>query len=42
MSTLSVDTITEQSTGNGVQISGHVIQVQQTFGTTSVTTTSAC
>ena len=41
MSTLSVDTITEKSTGNGVQISGHVIQVQQTTGTTSVTTTSA-
>jgi len=28
MSTLSVDTITEQTTGNGVQIAGHTIQTQ--------------
>lgn len=26
MSTLSVDTITEKTTGNGVQISGHIVQ----------------
>ena len=34
MSTLSVDTITEQTTGGGVKIAGHVIQVVQgTFST---------
>ena len=27
MSTLSVDTITEKTTGNGVNITGHVVQV---------------
>jgi hypothetical protein len=29
MSTLYVDTITEKTSGNGVQIPGHVVQVQQ-------------
>ena len=33
MSTLSVDTITEQTTNNGVQITGHVIQVVSTTKT---------
>ena len=33
MSTLSVDTITEQTTNNGVQIAGHVIQVVSTTKT---------
>ena len=28
MSTLYVDTITEKTSGNGVQIPGHVVQVQ--------------
>jgi len=30
MSTLYVDTITEKTSGNGVQITGHVVQVQTT------------
>ena len=29
MSTLYVDTITEKTSGNGVQIPGHVVQVVQ-------------
>ena len=37
MSTLSVDTITEQTTGGGVKIAGHVIQVVQ--GNASASTT---
>ena len=37
MSTLSVDTITEQTTGGGVKIAGHVIQVVQ--GNTSAVST---
>ena len=44
MSTLYVDTITEKTVGNGVQIPGHVVQVvsnivtgQQTFSSTSPT-----
>ena len=43
MSTLSVDTITEQTTGGGVNIPGHVIQIQSTTktDTQSITGTTA-
>jgi hypothetical protein len=37
MSQLFVDTITEKTSGNGVQIPGHVIQVQQAFLNTTAT-----
>ena len=42
MSILKVDTINERTTGNGVAIPGHVIQVQHTVNTTQnlVNTTS--
>ena len=40
MSTLFVDTINEQTSGNGVEIPGHVIQVQSVSGSTSAETTS--
>ena len=40
MSTLKVDTITEKTSGNGVQIAGHVIQVVSTTSTTSTTMTA--
>ena len=42
MSILKVDTINEKTTGNGVQIAGHVLQVQQGVMTSrvQVTTTS--
>jgi hypothetical protein len=42
MSQLYVDTITEKTSGNGVQIPGHVVQVVQThFDTKSSTTTAS-
>ena len=37
MSTLYVDTITEKTAGNGVQIPGHVVQVVQYFDKGSLT-----
>ena len=40
MSTLSVDTITEKTTGNGVKIAGHVLQVLQATSTTQTSTNS--
>ena len=40
MSILKVDTINEKTTGNGVQIPGHVIQVQ-VGGSTGYTTTTS-
>lgn len=40
MSTLYVDTITEKTAGNGVQIAGHVVQVLQAVKTDTFTTTS--
>jgi len=39
MSTLYVDTINEKTSGNGVQIPGHVVQVVQATTTTPVTIT---
>ena len=36
MSTLKVDTINEKTTGNGVQIAGHVVQYSQTETSTSL------
>ena len=40
MSTLYVDTITEKTAGNGVQIAGHVVQVKhQTFATNTIIST---
>ena len=36
MSTLYVDTITEKTAGNGVQIPGHVVQMQNSFGDTII------
>jgi hypothetical protein len=42
MSTLYVDTITEKTAGNGVQIAGHVVQVQSfTIPNTQVTNTTS-
>ena len=41
MSTLSVDTITEQTTGGGVKIAGHVIQVVNAEKLDTATTNSA-
>ena len=41
MSILKVDTINEKTTGNGVVIPGHVIQVKEVFTTTAVTLTPA-
>ena len=41
MSTLYVDTITEKSSGNGVQIPGHVVQVVSSTYSTAGSTTSA-
>ena len=40
MSTLYVDTITEKTSGNGVQIPGHVVQVVQGEYSTTVTASS--
>jgi hypothetical protein len=40
MSTLYVDTITEKTVGNGVQIPGHVVQVVQSTYVTETSTTS--
>jgi len=40
MSTLYVDTITEKTAGNGVQIPGHVVQVQQVVTTAGQTSSS--
>ena len=40
MSTLSVDTITEQTTGSGVKIAGHVVQVATDLDTTTMTLSS--
>ena len=41
MSTLYVDTINEKTSGNGIEIPGHVLQVAQTIKTDTFTTTSA-
>ena len=38
MSILKVDTINEKTTGNGVQIAGHVVQVKQTVVTNTFST----
>jgi len=40
MSILKVDTINEKTTGNGVHIAGHVIQVVSTTSTTSTSMTA--
>lgn len=40
MSTLYVDTITEKTAGNGVQIAGHVVQVVNATYSTQTSTTS--
>jgi hypothetical protein len=40
MSTLFVDTINEKTSGNGVQIPGHVLQVKQAVKTDTFSTTS--
>jgi hypothetical protein len=40
MSQLYVDTITEKTAGNGVQIAGHVVQVVSASSTGDLTTTS--
>ena len=40
MSTLSVDTITEQTTGGGVKIAGHVVQVVNNSTATTITQSS--
>ena len=39
MSTLYVDTITEKTSGNGVQIPGHVVQVQTRVANNGISTT---
>ena len=36
MSTLFVDTINEKTSGNGIQIPGHVVQIVQTIQTGEV------
>ena len=41
MSTLYVDTITEKTAGNGVQIPGHVVQVVQGFDNTQANTNNS-
>ena len=42
MSTLYVDTINEKTSGNGVQIPGHVVQVQyRAVANTGFSTTSS-
>lgn len=41
MSTLFVDDINEKTSGNGVKIPGHVVQVQSTTKTDTFSTTSA-
>jgi hypothetical protein len=41
MSTLFVDTINEKTSGNGIKIPGHVVQVQSTTKTDTFSTTSA-
>ena len=41
MSTLSVDTITEKTTGNGVNIAGHIVQVVEGTRTTGTNTASS-
>lgn len=40
MSTLFVDTINEQTTGNGIQIPGHVVQIKQARKTNKFTHTA--
>ena len=40
MSILKVDTINEKTTGNGVHIDGHVVQVQQYYNAYTGHTTS--
>jgi hypothetical protein len=40
MSILKVDTINEKTSGNGVYIPGHVVQVVQTTGTSAISTSS--
>ena len=40
MSILKVDTINEKTSGNGVQIAGHVVQVQRASISGSITTSS--
>mgnify|MGYP001190945144 FL=1 len=40
MSVLKVDTINEKTSGNGVQVPGHVIQTVNTLSNTRTTTTS--
>ena len=37
MSTLFVDTINEKTSGNGIKIPGHVVQIQETIHTTQET-----
>ena len=41
MSILKVDTINEKTSGNGVQIAGHVVQVKQVTGSSFSTNNSA-
>ena len=41
MSTLFVDTINEKTSGNGIQIPGHVVQVVQSTYATETSTTSS-
>ena len=41
MSQIYVDTINEKTTGNGVYIPGHVVQVVQSTATTSASTTGS-
>jgi len=41
MSILKVDTINEKTSGNGVQIAGHVVQVQQFYNSNASHSTSA-
>jgi|TARA_B100000073_G_C23582862_1_gene512966 hypothetical protein len=41
MSILKVDTINEKTSGNGVAISGHILQVKKSLATTSLQATSS-
>ena len=41
MSTLYVDTINEKTSGNGVQIPGHVVQMQNSFGDTQISVSNS-
>ena len=40
MSILKVDTINEKTSGNGVAIPGHVIQVKQTVVTSTISSSA--